>query len=131
HPSSLIPHPSPLSLVPRPSSLIYTCPMHPEIRQNGPGSCPICGMALEPLEFSMGEEDTSELDDMTRRFKISAAFAVPVFLIAMSEMIPGAPLQHAINPRLLTWIQFVLATPAVLWAGAPIFQRGWASIISR
>ncbi len=109
----------------------YTCPMHPEIVQEGPGSCPICGMALEPKVVTAEEGPNPELEDMTRRFKWSVVLTVPVFLIAMSDLIPGAPLQHAVSPRLLGWIQLLLATPVVLWGGAPFFVRGWASVVAR
>ena len=123
-------HPKPKA--PAPTDVEYTCPMHPEVVQIGPGSCPKCGMALEPKVFSLTtEEDTSELDDMKRRFWISLALTLPVFLLAMSEMIPGQPVQHAIGHRLVTWIQFALATPVVLWGGWPFFERGWASIANR
>jgi Cu+-exporting ATPase len=98
---------------------LYTCPMHPEILQNAPGTCPICGMALEPKTVTTEEEVNPELVDMTRRFWISLAFTAPVVLIAMAEIIPGR------------WIQFLLATPVVLWGGWPLFQRGWASIVNR
>jgi P-type Cu+ transporter len=108
----------------------YTCPMHPEIVRDGPGSCPICGMALEPLVPS-AEEDTSELRDMTRRFWVSAALALPVFALAMGGMIPGDPLAHRLAPRAAVWIQALLATPVVLWGGWPFFTRGWASLVSR
>ena len=84
-----------------PSDAIYTCPMHPEIRQKGPGSCPICGMALEPLEVSLEEPENPELRDMSRRFWVSAALTLPLAALAMSEMLPGMPLQHAVSPRLL------------------------------
>lgn len=110
---------------------IYTCPMHPEVRQEGPGNCPKCGMALEPEAASLEETGQAELTDMTRRFWASAALAVPVFVLAMSEMIPGQPLQHTLGATLITWVQFLLTTPVVLWAGAPLFQRGWASVIHR
>ena len=105
----------------------YTCPMHPEVVQDGPGSCPICGMALEPLELGEDEEDP-ELASMTRRFWISAALTLPVFLVAMSEMIPGQPLQARVSSQVLVWLQLALATPVVLWGGWPFFQRGWASV---
>src|SRR5262245_17634658 len=109
----------------------YTCPMHPEVVQIGPGVCPICGMALEPRTISADVEETSpELSDMTRRLWIGAAFAVPLFLLAMSDLIPGQPVQHAIGHRTLSWIQLALATPVVLWCGWPFFQRGWASVRS-
>jgi len=109
----------------------YTCPMHPEIVRDEPGSCPICGMALEPRVVTLEEAENPELKDMNRRFWVSLALTVPVLLLAMSEMIPGQPVQHALTPRLITWIQFVLATPVVLWGGWPFFQRGWASIVNR
>ena len=91
----------------------YTCPMHPEIVRDEPGSCPICGMALEPRTVTLEEAPNPELTDMTRRFWWSAALSLPVFLLAMSEMIPGQPVQHALAPRLINWIQFLLATPVV------------------
>jgi Cu+-exporting ATPase len=109
----------------------YTCPMHPEIVRDEPGSCPICGMALEPRTVTLEEAPNPELADMTRRFWWSLVLTLPVFLLAMSEMIPGQPVQHALSPRLINWIQFLLATPVVLWGGWPFFQRGWASIINR
>ncbi len=110
---------------------IYTCPMHPEIRQQGPGTCPLCGMALEPLEAAVEEEANPELLDMTRRFWISLALTAPVFLLAMSELIPGQPLQHALPSWLLAGVQLVLSTPVVFWGGWPFFQRGWRSIVNR
>ncbi|MFI4977029.1 MAG: copper-transporting P-type ATPase [Caulobacterales bacterium] len=108
---------------------IYTCPMHPQVRQVGPGSCPICGMALEPETVTADSGPNPELADMSRRFWIGLALAVPVFVLEMAGHIPGLklPLGHAIS----NWIQFALATPVVLWAGFPFFQRGWASIVSR
>lgn len=106
----------------------YTCPMHPEVVQDGPGSCPICGMALEPLEAGEEDEQDPELTSMSRRFWISAALTLPVFGVAMSEMIPGQPLQARVSAQVLVWLQFALATPVVLWGGWPFFQRGWASI---
>ena len=106
--------------------------MHPEIEQIGPGSCPICGMALEVKNITLGSEtENHELKDMTRRFWISAILTVTVFLIGMSEMIPGQPLQHAVSPRILSWIQLLLTCPVVLWGGYPFFVRGWASIRNR
>ena len=109
----------------------YTCPMHPEIVHNAPGSCPICGMALEPLTVTLEVEENPELKSMTRRFLVSLALTLPVFLLAMSEMIPGQPVQHALSTKLINWVQFVLATPVVLWGGWPFFHRGWESIINR
>ncbi|MFK8253139.1 heavy metal translocating P-type ATPase [Ancylobacter terrae] len=108
----------------------YTCPMHPEIRQIGPGSCPICGMALEPVEFSAEQGPNPELDDMTRRFWIGLALAVPVFALEMgAHLVPA--LHHLVPPAVSGWIQLALATPVVLWAGWPFFERGWASLVSR
>ncbi len=109
----------------------YVCPMHPEVVQQEPGSCPICGMALELRTVTAEEEVNPELVDMTRRFWISVILSVPVLFLAMSEVIPGQPVQQALSPRLLTWIQFVLATPVVLWGGWSFFQRGWMSVINR
>src|SRR5262249_44000575 len=96
---------------------IYTCPMHPEVRQRGPGACPKCGMALEAEMISLEEETNPELLDMTRRFWLAAALTVPVLAIGMAGM--------------LTVLQFVLASPVVLWAGWPLFQRAWASLVHR
>jgi Cu+-exporting ATPase len=109
----------------------YTCPMHPEIVRDEPGTCPICGMALEPRTVTLGEEVSPELRDMTRRFWVSAVLAIPVVLLAMSDLIPGQPAQHVLSPRLVTWLELVLATPAVLWAGWPLFERGARSFVTR
>ena len=109
----------------------YTCPMHPEIVREEPGNCPICGMALEPRTVMLEDQPNAELTDMTRRFWWSVALSLPVLLLAMSEMIPGQPVQHALSARLINWLQFALSTPVVLWGGWPFFQRGWASIINR
>jgi Cu+-exporting ATPase len=109
----------------------YTCPMHPQIIRDGPGSCPICGMTLEPVTASVEEEENPELKNMTRRFWYSLILTLPIFLIGMSEMIPGKPLHAAISPGLLSIFQFVLATPVVIWGGFPFFQRGWESIVNR
>lgn len=108
---------------------VYTCPMHPEIEKVGPGSCPKCGMALEPKEFSGEPEDTSELDDMKRRFIISAALTIPLFGIAMGEMIPG--LHDMLSQPHWIWVQLALATPVVLWGGWVFFKRGWMSVVNR
>jgi hypothetical protein len=105
--------------------------MHPEVRQIGPGSCPICGMALEPVEASLEEEPNHELIDMSRRFWWSLALTAPILAFMVSEFLPRQPLQHAIPANVATWIEFVLATPVVLWGGWPFFVRGWASIVSR
>ena len=109
----------------------YTCPMHPEIIRDGPGSCPICGMALEPLTVSLEEEENHELKDMTRRFWIAVLAAIPVFLLGMSDLYPGQPLQQLVSMRTLQWVQLVLATPVVLWCGWPFFVRAWQSIVNR
>jgi heavy metal translocating P-type ATPase len=108
---------------------IYTCPMHPEVRQVGPGTCPLCGMALEPLEAT-AEEDTSELDDMRRRLWIGAILTVPLLALAMSDLV-GLDLAHRLGQRLFGWLQALLATPVVLWGGAPFFIRAWQSFASR
>jgi len=112
-----------------PEGTIYTCPMHPQIRQIGPGACPICGMALEPLIATAGEGPNPELVDMTRRFWIGAALAVPVFLLEMAGHI--FDLGETVSEQTTNWIQLVLATPVVLWAGWPFFQRGWRSVVTR
>ncbi|WP_188644618.1 heavy metal translocating P-type ATPase [Tsuneonella deserti] len=107
---------------------IWTCPMHPEIRRDGPGSCPICGMALEPLEPTLEEGPNPELADMTRRFWISAVFTVPLALLVVAQELIGIEL---LPMRTFVWVQFVLATPVVLWGGWPFFERFWASLKTR
>jgi Cu+-exporting ATPase len=109
----------------------YTCPMHPEIIRDGPGSCPICGMALEPMTASLEEEENPELTDMTRRFWIAVVLTIPVFALGMSDLIPGQPLQQLIPMSTLAWVQLLLATPVVLWAGWPFFVRAWQSVVNR
>jgi len=109
----------------------YVCPMHPQIVRSEPGNCPICGMTLEPRVVSAGEEAAPELADMTRRFWISVALALPLILIEMSDMLPGQPFQRVMPASVRTWIELALATPAVLWAGWPLFVRGWQSIVNR
>ena len=112
-----------------PEGAIYTCPMHPEIRQVGPGSCPICGMALEPEVASLDDAPNPELADMTRRFWIGLALALPAFVLEMGSHVFGG---HGwIDPTLSNWIQFAFATPVVLWAGWPFFVRGWQSLVTR
>ena len=108
----------------------YTCPMHPEIVRDEPGSCPICGMALEPRSVVV-EEDNPELRDMTRRFRWSAILTAPILALMVSEMMPGKPLQMLLGPTALVWVQFLLATPVVLWGGWPFFVRGWQSVVNR
>ncbi|HZQ90973.1 MAG TPA: heavy metal translocating P-type ATPase [Terriglobales bacterium] len=109
----------------------YTCPMHPEIVRAEPGFCPICGMALEPRTIAAAAEENPELRDMTRRFWVAVALATPAVLLGMSDLIPGQPLQHLFGMRAIGWIQLVLSTPVVLLAGAPFFERGWASVRNR
>jgi Cu+-exporting ATPase len=110
---------------------IYTCPMHPDVEQVGPGDCPECGMDLEPKEASADDEDNPELTAMTRRFWICLAMTLPVFVIAMSDAIPGVSLHELLSKKLQVWTQLVLASPVVIWGGKPFFVRGWKSIISR
>ncbi len=112
---------------------IYTCPMHPEVRQDHPGACPKCGMALEPTTATAGshDEESAELRDMSRRFWIGAALTAPVFVLAMSHLIPALGRQSWVDGDLSRWVQFVLTTPVVAWAGWPFFQRGWRSIVTR
>jgi Cu+-exporting ATPase len=122
------------SEIPNPKSQIdYTCPMHPEIVQIGPGTCPICGMALEPKEITLDDTPDPEYMDMKRRFWISLPLTIPVFILAMAEMfidfnalVPSWP--HGRAAQVSLWIQFILATPVVLWGGWPFFERAWASV---
>ena len=109
----------------------YTCPMHPEIRQIGPGSCPICGMALEPVNVTLDDGPNEELVDMVRRFRWSLVLTAPMLALMLDEFIPGQPLHHLLPMGALNWLQFALATPVVLWGGWPFFVRGWASVVSR
>jgi P-type Cu+ transporter len=109
----------------------YTCPMHPEIVRSEPGSCPICGMALEPRTITAQQEENPELADMSLRFWIALALTTPLLAAAMADMLPGMPVQSALPTSWLPWVELVLATPVVLWAGWPFFQRGWASVVNR
>jgi Cu+-exporting ATPase len=109
----------------------YTCPMHPEIRQQGAGSCPLCGMALEPVQVSADAAPNLELRDMTRRFWITLVITLPLFVLEMCGHIPALGLHDLVAPRVDIWLQFVLATPVVLWAGGPFFRRAWTSVVSR
>src|SRR5687767_9834898 len=114
------------------SDIEYTCPMHPEIVQIGPGSCPICGMALEPKEITLDDQPDPEYAVMKRRFWISAVLTIPVFVLAMSEMFVNfdalLALPHGQASAISMWVQFVLATPVVIWGGWPFFHRAWASV---
>jgi Cu+-exporting ATPase len=121
----------PAMIAPPATKTEYVCPMHLEIVRDAPGSCPICGMALEPRTVTLEEEANPELVDMTRRFRISLVLTVPLLLLSMGDLIPGRPLEQIGSPRIFAWIQFVLATPVVLWGGWPFFQRGWNSIVNR
>jgi Cu+-exporting ATPase len=113
-----------------PAKTTYTCPMHPQVEQDHPGNCPICGMALEPRNVvAGGEEENAELRDMTRRLWIGAALTLPVFVVAMAHVFPNAPSWVDSDPS--RWMQFVLSTPVVLWAGWPFFVRGWQSLVNR
>ena len=109
---------------------LYTCPMHPEVQQRGPGDCPICGMALEPMQITAEPEANPELDDMTRRFWVALVFALPVLVLAMGGMVPGVAglLPHGAAGR---WLELAFATPVVLWCGWPFFVRGVKSVVSR
>lgn len=109
----------------------YTCPMHPEVVSPIPGNCPKCGMALEPRTLPAEEEANPELTDMNRRFRVSMLLTLPVFVLAMAEMVPGLGFMQGVSPTALGWIQGLLATPVVVWGGWPFFQRGWASVINR
>ena len=109
----------------------WTCPMHPQIVRDAPGSCPICGMALEPRTVGAVEGPDPELVDMTRRFWIGLVLTLPLLAFVMGDMLPGQPLRHLIPSRVSAWLQLVLATPVVLWAGWPFFERGWMSLVNR
>ena len=114
-----------------PTRVEYTCPMHPQIVRPGPGACPICGMALEPRTVHIDESENPELVSMTGRFWVSLALAIPCLALGMSDLIPGQPVQRFLSMRSISWIEFLLATPVVLWAGWPFFQRGWTSLVNR
>ncbi len=114
---------------PVPEGTIYTCPMHPQIRQIGPGACPICGMALEPAVMTAETPPNPELADFTRRFWVGLALTIPVFVLEMGGHLFN--IDHLVAPQVSNWIQLVLATPVVLWAGFPFFQRAWRSIVNR
>ena len=119
------------SAAPTVVGVIYTCPMHPQIRQVGPGNCPICGMTLEPVNATAELGENHELTDLTRRFCVGSVLTVPVFVLEMGSHIPTIGMHEVVSPQVSTWIQFALSTPVVLWAGWPFFQRAWASIVHR
>ncbi|NNM58658.1 MAG: copper-translocating P-type ATPase [Legionellales bacterium] len=112
-------------------NLIYTCPMHPQVRQVGQGNCPLCGMALVPITQTANAEPNHELVDMTRRFWVGLVLTLPVFILEMGGHAPALGLHHLVSSHISAWIQFILSTPVVLWAGWPFFKRAWASIIHR
>ncbi len=115
------------------AAAVYTCPMHPEIQQDHPGDCPICGMALEPMAVTAdtADEENAELRDMTRRFWTGAVLSVPVFILAMAHLVPILGRQPWVSGDASRWLQFSLTAPVVLWAGWPFFRRGWRSIVTR
>ncbi len=121
-----IPQPSPQA-----AGGVWTCPMHPEIQEEGPGICPICGMALELIGGADDEAADHELHDMQRRFWVSAILTVPVFLLAMGDLIPGRPFEGLFSAQTVAWISLVLTTPVILWGAAPFFLRGWQSVRTR
>jgi Cu+-exporting ATPase len=114
-----------------PSGTLYTCPMHPQIRRNAPDNCPICGMALEPLNPTMGGEGSAELRDMKRRFWSGTVLSVPLVTWEMAAHLPGMSLHHYLSPQLAVWFELALASPVVLWAGWPFFVRAWESVRHR
>ena len=117
--------------MPEAGGVLWTCPMHSQIVRKEPGSCPICGMALEPMTPSAGDTANRELRDMTRRFWVGVALSLPLLAIVMAEHFDKPALDAVISPRLAVWAQLILATPAVLWGGWPFFERGWASAVNR
>jgi Cu+-exporting ATPase len=121
----------PVKSTPTKAGEIYTCPMHPQVRQVGPGNCPICGMTLEPVKATAEVEENRELTDMTRRFWVGLVLTLPVLVLEMGGHIPALGLHDLVPPRISIWIQFVLSTPVVLWAGWPFFERAWASVVHR
>lgn len=129
--SSVAPHPVAPPAAAAPPGTSFTCPMHPEIVQRGPGVCPRCAMALEPRAVSLDDSPNPELEDMTRRLRWAVAPAVLVLGLAMSEQLPGRPLEHVFSARVLAVAELVLSTPVVFWAGWPLFARGASSVISR
>ena len=121
--------PKEVSKVSNPKAL-YTCPMHPEVIQEGPGSCPKCGMALEPKDVSTSA-DNSEYKDMSKRFWVSLIFSVPIILLAMLEIFPNKSIEKILSMKVINWIAFVLATPIVIWGGWMFFERGVLSVIRK
>jgi Cu+-exporting ATPase len=116
---------------PRAGPVVYVCPMHPEVRQSGPGACPKCGMALEPERVTGIDGPNPELVDMTRRFWLCASLSLPLLFLAMGDMFADGAFSHYVGARAFAWVQLVLAAPVVAWGGWPFFERGWASIKNR
>jgi len=116
---------------PKRAGIIYTCPMHPQIRQAGPGNCPICGMTLEPVTATADDGESRELVDMTWRFWVGLVLTLPVFILEMGSHIPALSLHDLVPSHVSTWVQCALSTPVVLWAGWPFFERAWASVVHR
>ncbi len=123
--------PSPVQPGPAPRKGEWTCPMHPQIVRDGPGSCPICGMALEPRTVSLEDEENPELTDMRRRFWACVALTAPLLLMMVGALVPGRPIERLIPMSIATWIELLLATPVVLWGGWPFFVRFWQSLVNR
>lgn len=133
-PERYLPRPEPSASPQEPASVQtveHTCPMHPEVRQLGPGTCPKCGMALEPVVPSAIEEENPELKDMTRRYWVSVVLTVPLLIAAMADFIPGHLIERMVSPLALSWFELVVSTPVVLWGGWPFFVRGWQSLVNR
>ena len=124
---------NPAWVSPAAGRVIYTCPMHPEVQQDHPGDCPKCGMALvlKSVTAATDDEENAELRDMTKRFWIGAALTLPVFVLAMAHLIPALARQSWADSHASRWVQFVLTTPVVGWAGWPFFRRGWRSVVAR
>ena len=132
--STPVGHQRPPALSPEravPPGALYSCPMHPQIVRDRPGSCPICGMALEPRTVTLEEGPNPELVVMSRRFWVGLALSLPIFLLAMGDMLPGKPLHHLLSMTAMNWVQLALATPVVFWCGWPFFERAWSSVIHR
>ena len=109
----------------------YTCPMHPEIVRDAPGSCPICGMALEPRTVTLDEPENPELREMSGRFWVSLVLTLPLLMIGMSEFVPSLDLERVMPMHAWSWLELALATPVVLWGAFPFFVRAWQSIVNR
>ena len=112
------------------SSRVWTCPMHPEVRKEQPGECPKCGMALEPLDFSENDEEAKELQSLKRKTLVAAVLTLPVLLLAMDSMLPFFSLDQLLNPNIQGWLEFLIATPVIFWAGGIFFARGWRSLVN-